>query len=306
MIEQMAANLSFIRRGWLNANHFVFNGQRKILIDTGYKKDLANTLALIRAAGVEPASVELIISTHSHCDHVGATRHIQDISGCEVAMHPIDKYFIDSKNDWYTWWRYYDQEADFFQVTHVLREGDTVKLDGLELDVIHAPGHAAGMIALYCPRHEFLISSDAVWDGDFGVFTTRIEGMHTPFLQQQTLEKLDRLKLTTIYPGHGARIDKPKEAIRKCRQRLESFLEKPQRMGRDQLKKLMIYCLMMKDGLSEDNFFAYLMGTHWFPEVTDLYFHGEYRQVYDDILTELTGKQLIKRDKGKLLPTLDP
>jgi hydroxyacylglutathione hydrolase len=302
----VAGNLYFIRRGWLNANHFVFNGQRKVLIDTAYKKDLAGTLDLISSVGVNPASVELIICTHSHCDHVGATRHIQEISDCEVAMHPIDKYFIETNNDWYTWWRYYDQEADFFPVHQALKEGDTIKLDDLELVVIHAPGHAAGLIALYCPQHEFLISSDAVWDGDFGTFTTRIEGLHVPFVQQQTLEKLDRLKLSTIYPGHGGRIDSPKEAIKKCRQRVESFLENPQRMGRDQIKKLIIYCLMMKDGFAEDAYFDYLMHTHWYPEVSDLYFQGKYREVYEDIIAELSGKQLVKRVKGKLVPTLDP
>jgi flavorubredoxin len=62
-----------------------------------------------------------------------------------------------------------------------------------------------------------------------------------PFLQLQTIEKLAKLKLSAIYPGHGAIIDKPGEAIEKCLQRLESFLENPRRMGRDQLKKLMIF-----------------------------------------------------------------
>ncbi|MEW6573959.1 MAG: MBL fold metallo-hydrolase, partial [Bacillota bacterium] len=109
MIKKMADNFFFIERGWLNGNHFVFNGKSKILIDTGYKKNLEQTVHLINRTGVDIRQVELIVSTHCHCDHIGGNRYIQELSGCEIGMHPIDRHFIETKNDWYTWWRYYDQ-----------------------------------------------------------------------------------------------------------------------------------------------------------------------------------------------------
>ncbi len=298
MLTRVTGNLCFIERGWLNANHFVFNGKSKVLIDTAYKKDLAHTLSLIQAAGLVPSAVDLIISTHSHCDHVGANRYIQELSGCAIAMHPTDRWHIEEKNSFATWWSYYDQEADFFTVTESLREGDTVNLDGLELEVIHTPGHAAGMIALYAPEHRFLISADAAWDGDFGAFTPRVEGLQAPTLQQQTLEKLGRLAVTTIYPGHGPVIYDALTAIDRCRQRLEKFLKEPEKMGRDQLKKLFIYCLLMKSGCGADSFYEYLMSTHWYRDTVDLYFPGRYRDVYDETVSGLLKKGLIARDGG--------
>jgi glyoxylase-like metal-dependent hydrolase (beta-lactamase superfamily II) len=93
-----------------------FNGKEKVLIDTGYISDFKDTKGLIQDLGVDPRNVGLIISTHSHCDHIGGNKAAQDLSGCKIAMHKIEKFFVDSKDDWATWWRYYDQEAEFFRV----------------------------------------------------------------------------------------------------------------------------------------------------------------------------------------------
>ncbi len=302
MIEAIVDQFYFVQRGWLNANHFVFNGDRKILIDTGYKSSLQRTLGLIETVGVRPGQVDLIISTHSHCDHVGANRVIQEQSGCQVAMHTLDKHYIETQNTWFTWWHYYDQEADFFHVDLELQDGQVLNLGDLELQVLHVPGHASGQVALYSPRYRFLLSADAIWDGDFGALTPRIEGNISPFLQQKTLERLASLEISVIYPGHGSPVLDPRKAIARGLERVEAFLESPERMGRDQAKKLFIYVLLMKSGLPEEDFFDYLMGTCWFPETVDLFFQGCYREFYDDVLAELLRKDLVERRNGCLFP----
>lgn len=304
MIENIVGSLYFVERGWLNANHFVFNGTNKVLIDTGYKKHLDDTIYLIRQTGLDPAGVELIISTHGHCDHIGGNKAIYDLSGCEIAMHSIDRYHIEKKNDWHTWWSYYDQEADFFPVSRSLEDGDLIMLDELELIVIHTPGHASGMISLYSPEHRFLISSDAVWNGDFGVLNTRVEGSISPFLQQKSLDKLANLDICTIYPGHGSIIYNPREAIYQCQKRLEYFLEQPERIGRDQLKKIFIYTLLMKTAYTYEGFFNYLMSTHWYLETVDLYFQKQYRPIYEEVMEELIRKKLVLQNAEMLVTTL--
>jgi glyoxylase-like metal-dependent hydrolase (beta-lactamase superfamily II) len=219
-------------------------------------------------------------------------------------MHPIERYFIDTKNDWYTWWRYYDQDADFFTVSHSYEDGDTIPLGPLRLRVIHTPGHAAGQISLYAPQQRFLISADAVWDGDFGVLTTRIEGSASPFMQHDSLEKLSKLDIAVIYPGHGTIITDPRNALDRCRKRLETFLKEPQRLGRDQMKKIILYTLLAKSGFPEDTFFAYLSKSHWFSEVADLYFQSRYRETYEEIMAQLLDRRLVIREQGRLMATL--
>ena len=304
MIVEIAENLFFVQRGWLNANHFVFNGRQKVLIDTGYISDFEETKRFVQDLGVDLREVDRIVSTHSHCDHIGGNKRIQDLSRCKIAMHKIDKFFINSKDDWATWWRYYDQEAEFFQVVISLEEGDCVFLDELKLEVIHTPGHGAGMIALYSPKEKFLISSDALWDGDLGVLTIRVEGSIAPFLALNSLEKLSTLGVDRIYPGHGPPIIEPKVAIQKCREKLEGFLKDPSRIGMDQLRKILIYILLMKRGFTVDEFFDYLMGTHWFRETVDLYFGGNYERTFNQTMESLLEKGVVLIEKGKYLSTV--
>jgi len=101
--------------------HFVFNGKNKVLIDTGYVGDFEITRDRIEAAGVGLAEIDLIVNTHCHCDHIGGNKRIYDLSGCEIAIHRIEKDFIDARDGWETWYEFYDQEAEFFPV-HIALE----------------------------------------------------------------------------------------------------------------------------------------------------------------------------------------
>lgn len=303
---EIAENLFFVQRGWLNANHFVFNGTEKALVDTGYIGNFEETRRLVQDLGVDLPEVDRIVGTHSHCDHIGANKRIQGLSGCKIAMHRIDKFFIDSRDDWATWWRYYDQEAEFFQVDISLEEGDPIFLDELKLEVIHTPGHGAGMIALYSQKEKFLISSDALWDGDLGVLTVRVEGSVAPILALDSLEKLSKLDVDRIYPGHGPPIKQPRIAIQRCREKLEGFLTDPSRIGMDQLRKILIYVLLKRGGFPVNKFFDYLMGTPWFKETVDLFFEARYERTFMHTMESLIQKGVVRREKGRYLATVRP
>ncbi|MDI7261352.1 MAG: MBL fold metallo-hydrolase [Thermodesulfobacteriota bacterium] len=293
MIQEISENLFFIQRGWLNANHFVFNGKKKILIDTGYITHFEETKKWIERVGVDLQTTELIISTHSHCDHIGGNKRIQKISGCQIAIHQIDKKSIDSKDDWATWYWFYDQEAEFFPVDISLEEGEKVFLDEQELEVIHTSGHARGGISLYSPQGQFLISSDALWDGETAILNTIVEGEDAPSLAMDSLRKISALDIHIIYPGHGGIIHNPEEAIQKCERRLDDFIKNPSKLGQDHLKKIIIGALLMKKGYPQDGFFNYLMTNHWFKAVVDLYFEGRYQDKFNDLMEEFLKRNSI-------------
>jgi glyoxylase-like metal-dependent hydrolase (beta-lactamase superfamily II) len=90
-----------------------------------------------------------IVNTHTHCDHIVGNHWIQELSGCGIALHKIGRHFIEARDDWSTWWRYYEQEAEFFRCTHSLEDGETLAVGPHEFRVIHTPGHAADGIVLY-------------------------------------------------------------------------------------------------------------------------------------------------------------
>ena len=80
-VEEILPDLFFVQRGYLNANHFVFRGDRPVLIDTAYLPHFDQTQRIISEIGVDLARVGLIVSTHCHCDHIGGNRRIQELSG---------------------------------------------------------------------------------------------------------------------------------------------------------------------------------------------------------------------------------
>ena len=101
MIE-ILKDLYFIEMGFLNGNHFVYRCHSPVLIDTGYITEFDETEKLITQLGVKLSDISLIISTHTPCDHIGGNNLIQQKSGCNIALHKIGKYFIDSRDDWST------------------------------------------------------------------------------------------------------------------------------------------------------------------------------------------------------------
>jgi hydroxyacylglutathione hydrolase len=303
-IHPITDTLFFIQRGWLNANHFVQVKPEIVLVDTGYLPHWPETEALISATGARIADTRTLIATHAHCDHVGGNAIVAAESGCTVRMHEIDRHFMEQQNNWASWSHYYDQEAQPFPVHASLAEGECIRLGGPQWQVLHAPGHSMGQICLFAPDTGWLISADAAWDGDFGVLTTRIEGMDAPFRQRDTLDRLARLPVTTIYPGHGAVIADGRAAIEKCRERIALFLENPRRMAMDQVRKIMLYLLMMKGPLTEKVYLSHIQQSIWFPEVCATYFLGPGENVFKKNLAYLQERGLILSADGELACTL--
>lgn len=304
--NEILKDLFFIERGFLNANHFVYRSDVPVLIDTAYIADFDETENSIDRSGVNLADVSLIISTHTHCDHIGGNHAIQQKSGCDIALHKVGKYFIDTRDDWATWWRYYNQEAEFFDCTRALEDGDMISLGPHEFEVIYTPGHAADGIVLYNRRDKILISSDTLWQTDMAVMTLRVEGSRALFDMQASLQRIEKLEVQTVYPGHGPPFQDMHKAITRSKKRIETFLRHPQAIGEDVLKKLIVYTLMMKKVIPADAFFDHLMDTYWFKETIDLYFEGQYEATYEEILNSFLRRGIVKTDNGGLLTTVKP
>ncbi len=299
-------NLFFIQRGYLSANHFVSRSARPSLIDTGYGGAWQETRRSIEALGVDLGDISLIINTHTHCDHVGGNRAIQALSGCDIALHRIGRHFIDTRDDWATWWRYFNQEAAFFDCTRSLEDGEKVRVGDHVFQIIYTPGHASDGIVLYHKRGKLLISSDTLWEKDLAVMTLRVEGSAAVFRMLRSLERIASLEVRQVYPGHGRPFNDFSGAIARTRKRLEGYLVDRQRIGIDLLKKIIVYTLLMKKAVPADGFFSLLMDTVWYQETVDLYFGGAYRTTFDEIIDALIHKKVVRQDNNDYLTTVLP
>jgi glyoxylase-like metal-dependent hydrolase (beta-lactamase superfamily II) len=136
--------------------------KRAALVDPG--GDVETLLAAVERAGV---TLEKILLTHGHLDHVGGALELsRRLKLPIIGPHPDDAFLFDNLP--------LQAEMFGFPPTQVfapdqwLREGDTVKLGKLVLRVIHCPGHTPGHVLLFEPvsRHAFV--GDVLFKGSIG------------------------------------------------------------------------------------------------------------------------------------------
>ncbi|MET7641508.1 MBL fold metallo-hydrolase [Streptomyces sp. NPDC005438] len=130
-----------------------------------------------------------IVCTHAHDDHVDAAPELARRYGAPILLHPEDLPL----------WRltHPDREPD-----GELGDGQSIPVAGIELTVLHTPGHAPGAVCLYAPELGVLFSGDTLFQGgpgatgrSFSDFGTIVESIRTRLL---TLPPE-----TEVRTGHG-------------------------------------------------------------------------------------------------------
>lgn len=141
-----------------------------MVIDSGWE-----TKPIIEAAGQLGAKVKFAVATHEHFDHVSSLPDLAEVLGAKVVAHEDSPIPCDVR----------------------VRDGDSLKLGGKEVRILHTPGHTEDSICLYDGRDVF--TGDTLFIGTIGRFDRqRAEAMYNS-LHGVIL----RLPPSTIlYPGH--------------------------------------------------------------------------------------------------------
>ncbi len=305
LLHPISPGLVFVQRGWLNGNHLVDTGPPATLVDTAYIGQLDATLGLIAEAGVEPAAVERIVTTHLHCDHVGAHARLHQLGGCKILAHPACRRALAMRDARATWHGFYAQDYAWFPTHGDLNDGDTLELGGRRWVCLHTPGHAAGHLCLFDPEQGDLIAADAVWDADFGVITPQVEGWDAPLRLRESLRRLARLPVSRVWPGHGPPISDGPAAIAACLQRVERFIAEPRLVFEDQMRKILLYTVLMRGPLGREPLWELVRAAPWFGEVCRDGFLDPPRMVFERFLDQLAAKGLLDQSNGVLSSGLE-
>ena len=189
--------LEVINVGPMQVNCYVLacaDGGQAIIIDPG--DQFSKIKAVLDKHRLKPS---MVINTHGHYDHIGS----DDKFGVAVYVHKDDlEMLIDARKN---------LSASFslsYKVNSEIKtllDKESIKLDCLELEVIHLPGHTPGGIGLLMKKPQ----TDIIFTGDT-LFYQGVGRSDLPGGSQQQLEKAIKERLfilpadTRVYPGHGA------------------------------------------------------------------------------------------------------
>jgi len=181
------------------------------------------------------ADIDTIVLTHWHYDHVGLAGEIQVASGATVYAHIRDADIIghdpdamraleSAQRDRMDEWEMPQEKRaalkSFFDASRPnagepvdvtpIRDGDVLSIAGRQLEVIHVPGHTAGLAAFAMQGGSEAFVGDAilpVYTPNIGGADVRVDAPLATYVQ--SLETLIDREFDRVWPGHRDPIDDP-------------------------------------------------------------------------------------------------
>ena len=167
---------------------------RALFIDPG--DEALSLLDAIEEAGV---TLDGILLTHTHIDHVGAVAPIAKATGAEVWVPEIEKPVLADINSFNPFPDIGPFEG--WDAEHTVAGGETLELAGFEIDVIFTPGHSPGHVTYSIADEQALFSGDVLFQGsvgrtdlpggDWGTLLGSIRALMESFPEE-----------TAVFPGH--------------------------------------------------------------------------------------------------------
>ena len=166
-----------------------------VVVDPG--EEAPRLLEALNSLGID--SVEAILLTHCHFDHVGAVKAMHDATGAPVWCPALETELL-ANIDAYTipgFGPFENYEAD-----HTVSGGEALELGGLTFDVRFTPGHSPGHVTYAVRGEDALLSGDVLFEGSIG--RTDLPGGDLSTLLASIESLLDEFPPNTrVHPGHG-------------------------------------------------------------------------------------------------------
>jgi glyoxylase-like metal-dependent hydrolase (beta-lactamase superfamily II) len=153
---------------------------------------------IVRLVGELGVTVERIVLTHAHWDHIVDAAALRDALEAPLLAHPAADARLASPGS-----SVMDLPYTIGPVTpdEHLEEGDTVRLGEHAFAVLHLPGHDPAHIALYSEADKVMLGGDVLFPGGHG--RTDIEGADQATMVRTLARLLELPDDVTVYPGHG-------------------------------------------------------------------------------------------------------
>jgi metallo-beta-lactamase class B len=140
---RIAGNLYYVGTYDL-ACYLIATPKGLILINTGLAGSVPMIRAHVQKLGFKFSDIKILLATHAHYDHVAGMAEIKKLTGAKMMINENDAPVLaDGGNSDYSFGGKGRTFASL-KADRVLHEHDTVKFGGMQIAVIHLPGHTKG------------------------------------------------------------------------------------------------------------------------------------------------------------------
>jgi glyoxylase-like metal-dependent hydrolase (beta-lactamase superfamily II) len=193
----MALDVEMLTVGQIGENCFLFRPagtDRLLIVDPGEEPE--RILAAVEETG---ATVEAILLTHCHFDHIGAVAPVARATGAPVYCPEIEVPVLADIMAFVPWEGFGPYES--YEADEVVRGGETLELAGMAIDVVFTPGHSPGHVTYAVQGEPAIFSGDVLFQGSVG--RVDLPGGDGPTLLASIGKLMDDYpEETVVHPGH--------------------------------------------------------------------------------------------------------
>jgi glyoxylase-like metal-dependent hydrolase (beta-lactamase superfamily II) len=193
----MPLDVEMLTVGQIGENCYLFRaqgGDRLLIVDPGEEPE--RILAAVEATG---ASVEAILLTHCHFDHIGAVAPVARATGAPVYCPEIEVPVLADIMAYVPWEGFGPYES--YEADEIVRGDETLELAGMEIEVVFTPGHSPGHVTYAVKGEPAIFSGDVLFQGSVG--RVDLPGGDGPTLLASIGKLMDAYpEETVVHPGH--------------------------------------------------------------------------------------------------------
>jgi hydroxyacylglutathione hydrolase len=171
------------------------DADRAVLVDPGEEAD-----KLLKALDEFGVSLDAILLTHTHFDHIGAVAPVATATGAPVYCPVLETHVLADVMSYVPWDGFGPFES--WEAEETVAGGERLDLAGLNIDVIFTPGHSPGHVTFAIRGEDALFSGDVLFEGSVG--RVDLPGGDWPTLLRSISTLLDAYPdEAVVHPGHG-------------------------------------------------------------------------------------------------------